>query len=348
MKERSLHFGANIGHWLSQSPLDRNEMACFFTRDDVAWLRDIGMDHIRLPVDCALFETEGSRNKYSEEGLGWIDRALDWCTKAGMGLVLDMHFLPGHTFHADYRDYNLIWNSASPQRRRAVDLWRMLARRYRGTGALLELLNEPIAPEDAQWNELARALHAAIREEDGEATILITSNNWSSPARFPALQVLDDPRIIYTFHFYQPHPFTHQNARWDFLGSSLAGRTVPYPGPLDPALLDAAPALRHDFAFMAERPYGQDYLEAQLRPVLDFAAAHDASIYCGEYGTISTAPTEDRLRWYRDLLKVFSRHGIGSAVWNYKSDNFGMRTRDGEINRALVEALSEGAGKSRS
>lgn len=342
MEKSHLRFGTNIGHWLSQSSLDRKVMAQFFTRDDVAWIRDLGMDHIRLPVDYALFETGGFSGGYSEEGLGWIDRALEWCADAGLDMVLDMHFLPGHSFRAECRDYNLIWNSESPQRRRAVKLWKMLARRYRASGALLELLNEPVAHEDSQWNDLAGALHAAIREEDSDAIVLLSTNHWSSVSSFPALRVIDDPNLVYTFHFYQPHPFTHQNARWDFLGRSLAGRPVPYPGPLDPGLLDAAPELRKDFAFMAERPYGQDYLEGELRPALDFSATHGARLYCGEYGTVSSAPAKDRLRWYRDILEVFSRNGIGGAVWNYKSDNFGMRFNSGEINRPLVEALTAG------
>jgi len=56
------------------------------------------MDHIRLPVDYPLIENEGWPGNYSEEGLGWIDRAIDWCEAAGLWCILDMHNLPGHVF----------------------------------------------------------------------------------------------------------------------------------------------------------------------------------------------------------------------------------------------------------
>jgi endoglucanase len=42
-----------------------------------------------------------------------------------------------------------------------------------------------------------------------------------------------------------------------------------------------------------------------------------------EYGVFSVGPTEDGMRWYKDMLAIFKEHNVSSANWNYKSDQFG-------------------------
>src|SRR4051812_13745944 len=100
-------FGTNVGHWLSQSKLDRAEMATFFTAADLARIKGWGKDHIRLPVDSPLIASTADRDHLSEEGLSWIDRAVAWTRTAGPTPVLDMHHLPGHGFMSEAT--NTIW-----------------------------------------------------------------------------------------------------------------------------------------------------------------------------------------------------------------------------------------------
>ncbi|NLG83315.1 MAG: glycoside hydrolase family 5 protein [Firmicutes bacterium] len=351
--EPSLRFGTNVSHWLSQSNLDRNHLASFFTEADVARIASWGMDHLRLPVDYGLFEHEGAPAWFSEEGLSWIDRAVEWTGRAGLYLVLDLHCLPGHSFMT--ADHNPIWPKDSPYRRRAVAIWEMLAGRYRGAEhVLLEILNEPVAKDDEDWNELAAELHAAIRRRNGESWVVIPSNRWDHPRTFASLRSIPDERVIYTFHFYEPFLFTHQNAPWVPQLGWLAGRKVPYPGPLPPEIVEAAPAdrltapeaeeHRRAFARMAREPYGPAYLEEILRPVLAFRQKTRAMVYCGEFGVIAEAPAADRLRWYADLTALLRRHGIAMANWDYKSDNFGLVDRAGHVHEELLAALRGDAG----
>ncbi|MGQ9780112.1 MAG: glycoside hydrolase family 5 protein [Bacillota bacterium] len=352
--EPSLRFGTNASHWLSQSNLDRNHLASFFTEADVARIASWGMDHLRLPVDYGLFEHEGAPSWFSEEGLSWIDRAVEWTRRAGLYLVLDLHCLPGHSFMTE--DHNPIWPKDSPYRRRAVAIWEMLARRYRGEHhVVLEILNEPVAKEDEAWNELAAELHAAIRRQNEESWVVIPSNRWDHPRTFAAIRPIADERIIYTFHFYEPMLFTHQNAPWVPQLGWLAGRKVPYPGPLPQEIIEAVPKdllttleadeeRRRFFERMAREPYGPVYLEEILRPVLEFRERNRAAVYCGEFGVISSAPAEDRLRWYGDVAALLRSHGIGMANWDYKSDNFGLVDAAGRVDERLLETLRRNAG----
>jgi hypothetical protein len=46
-----IHKGTNISHWLSQSDACGEERRQRFTREDALRLSDLGLDHLRLPVD---------------------------------------------------------------------------------------------------------------------------------------------------------------------------------------------------------------------------------------------------------------------------------------------------------
>jgi len=339
----SVRFGTNISHWISQSALDRDIMRTFFTRDDAATISRWGMDHIRLPVDYPLFESEGWPGHYSQEGLGWIDRALDWCEAEKLWCVLDMHVLPGHVFFAESRAHNAIFDPQSPARRRALEIWRMLARRYKGRKVVFEILNEPIAQDNDAWNELARSFHAAIRQEAPDQWIMVPSNEWDHVKNFSSLHFFEDARTLYTFHYYEPILFTHQNASWIPWMNQLAGAKVPYPGPFNHSILEIDSGFPLDLAFMRKAPYGAEFLESLLAPVLDFRSKHGAQVYCGEFGTVTFSPPEDRLRWYGDLCSIFARHGIGFANWDYKSDDFGIKDYSGKVNGRLLETLQRAA-----
>jgi hypothetical protein len=161
-----------------------------------------------------------------------------------------MHNLPGHVFFQDYRDINSVFDPASPTSKRAMDLWRMLARRYKGKKLVFEILNEPIARDSALWNDFARKIHAVIRSEAPDQWIMVSSNDWGHVNTFSRLSLIEDARTVYTFHFYEPLLFTHQNAPWVSFMKMLEGIKVPYPGPFDHSILDIKTGFPMDFGFM--------------------------------------------------------------------------------------------------
>jgi TolB protein len=267
-----------------------------------------------------------------------VDKAVQWTKTAGLTLILDLHHLPGHHFMAEGK--NAIWRD-SPERRHANAIWRMLALRYRGEPhVILELLNEPVAPEkqDHLWYELARELLATVRSVNQESWVMIGSNRWSNARTFDTLPKFDDPRIVYTFHLYDPFLFTHQRASWAEDDIKDLPHPVPYPGPIRREVL-YTPRLERSYGWMWERPYGEAYLRNHLAHVFRFRDTHRVPVYCGEFGVLNLAPREDALRYYRDVVRLLRREGIGFSNWNYKSDNFGLVTREGRVVPDVVEAL---------
>lgn len=349
--------GVNLGGWLSQYPTQyspqalQEHFASFITRADIEQIASWGMDHVRLPIDYPVLENDHQPGFYLESGFGNIDRCLEWCQAAGLGVVLDLHKAPGFAFD-NLQAASLFQQPA--QQARYLNLWQALAQRYQNEGDYLafELLNEIVLPDSAPWNQLARQAVQRIRQSNPQRWIVIGGNYYNAAAELANLDVLEDPRILYTFHFYEPMIFTHQKAYWMPVMQAFRAE-VEYPAdcPDLTAFLNSAAAaqLPAGHAGSLKRYAGlrldQNLLQTFLQPALDFRERSGRPLYCGEFGVIDQAPVESNLRWHRDLVALLDAAGIGGAVWSYKQMDFGLVNAAGQVNHpALIEILSKRAG----
>lgn len=88
--------GVNLGGWFSQCDYSEDRFNNFITEDDFKELTSWGLDHLRLPVDYNLVETEDGQ--YKEEGFARIKRALELGHKYGFNMILDLHKTAGYSF----------------------------------------------------------------------------------------------------------------------------------------------------------------------------------------------------------------------------------------------------------
>lgn len=88
--------GVNLGGWLSQCGDTKVHYDTFIRKDDLKTIRSWGADHVRVPVDYVLVETE--EGVFLEEGFGYIQKAIDWCRELGLNMILDLHKTSGFSF----------------------------------------------------------------------------------------------------------------------------------------------------------------------------------------------------------------------------------------------------------
>ena len=319
--------GINLGGWLSQSD-EKSEAyyKSFITREDIRRIADMGLDHVRLPVDWDLIEYEDGKPR--EEGYAHIDDCLAWCAEEGLHTVIDLHKTYGYSFDPTEKgdDKEVFFRDAALQER-FIALWRRIALRYRGSAdTALELLNEvvPGSVKDS-WNDIARRTIEAIREISPDQWILVGGVYYNSVRSVPMLLPPFDGKTVYNFHCYEPLIFTHQRAHW--VKNMPMDLKVHYPA--DPVRLrELSRGLSKELAVaaedMADMPMGEGFFEALFAPAIEAAEKNGAPLYCGEYGVIDQADTADAIRWIRDINAVFDRHGIGRALWNYKRKDFGV------------------------
>jgi endoglucanase len=153
------------------------------------------------------------------------------------------------------------------------------------------------------------------------------------------LKVPDDGNIILSYHFYEPFLLSHIATSWTFLKDYRG--PVHYPGVI---LTEAEfAALPDEQKKIVEgwvgRSFDKQVLTEMMEKPLRVAKSLGLPLYCGEYGIFDAAPSEDRMRWYRDMQAIFKENGVSAANWNYKSDQFGFVGNDGHIIEAVKAVL---------
>jgi endoglucanase len=325
--------GINISHWLSQCD-GRGQRQTWFTQKDVAYLADLGFDHLRIPVDEKKLWLENGR--FDPEALDLLNQSLDWCEAAGLRAIIDLHILRSHYFLDDSPE--LYRNPAAQAQ--FVGLWRELSGVFNGRSPDLvayELLNEAVAPDPEDWNKVAHMAFHAVRELEPERTIVLGSNHFCQAHTFSQLAVPDDPNCILTYHYYNPMLITHYTAPWWQPGATYAG-PVQYPGQPIPAAAWAA--LTPDFQAQLQsenEPFTRDTIVAGIAQPLAVRERTGHALYCGEFGAYEKSPQPLRLAWYRDMISVFAEFGIAWASWDYMGD-FGIVTPSG-VDTGLAAVL---------
>ena len=300
LKERGFYKGVNLGGWLSQCDYSAERLDGFITGPDFAQIAAWGFDHVRIPIDYNVLQNEDGSMK--PEGLARIDGALALCEKHGLNAVLDLHKTQGFCFDKAEREDGFFESKAQQEKFYAI--WECFAARYgqKHDHVMFELLNEVTEKEYLPaWKRVSRACVRRIRALAPEMYVLLGSYCWNSARTLPELDPPYDDHVIYNFHFYEPHTFTHQGAYWMDESFDKA-RRVSY----------------------AESGVSEAWIEDFLAPAFEKAAQEGCELYCGEYGVIDVVPPEEALGWFRDLHAVFERHGVARSLWSYKQMDFGL------------------------
>jgi endoglucanase len=328
--------GTNIAHWLSQSKARGAERDSFFQEKDIAQIKSLGFDHIRLPIDEEqLWDENGARH---EDAFKLMTNCLDWCKKHQLKVIVDLHILRSHHFNAEVKP---LWTDPKEQEK-FYKLWVDLSSALKGyslSDVAYELMNEAVADDPEQWNQLLANCMKTIRSTEPERIIVIGSNKWQSANTFDVLKVPADKNIILSYHFYEPFPLTHHQASWT--GIKDYSGPIHYPGVL--LSREEFDALTPDQQAIAknwvEKEWNMERMEQMMQKPIQKSKELGLPLYCGEYGVIDRAPEADKIRWYNDMISIFNKNGIASANWNYKSGSFGLVDGRGVKNEEMIREV---------
>lgn len=316
--------GINLGGWLSQCQLEKEHLETFITQKDFSIIKKIGADHIRLPIDYSLIETE--EGNPIEDGYNYIDRCVSYCQKYGLNMILDLHRTFGYSFDKA-EDCRLFWQS-NEHKKRFISIWDKLADRYGKLNFIaFDLLNEIVDSSVTDiWNELALLTIERIRYYSKEVPILVGGTKYNSIFTVKDILQPPDEKIVYSFHFYEPYIFTHQGASWENLMKSDFRVAYPLTAKeyIDESKLYLDGQCSGIFYHMNDSLIGKDMLSALFSEAVFIAEQRNVPLYCGEYGVIDNADPKNALAWFRDINAVFNHYGIGRAIWTYKGLNFGI------------------------
>ncbi len=325
--------GIDLGGWLSQCNHTKERYENFIVEKDIEIIAGWGADHVRVPIDYELVEDR--EGNYIEDGFTYIQRAIDWCGKYGLNMVLDVHKTFGYSFDLGYGESGFFDNEKYQER--FYRLWEELAKRYSKyeDRVVFELLNEVTDKEYSdRWNAISGKCIDRIRAIAPTVKILLGGywNNSGDALRDLALP--KDENIVYNFHNYDPLVFTHQGAHWvQALPGDLRFSIKQTFGEMKKVLDEKAPAMLEMFQVPGSLDDHIDakFFKARFAEPVRIAEERGVSLYCGEYGVIDIVAPEDCLEWYKAINEAFEYYGIGRATWSYKQMNFGITDpgRDG-------------------
>ncbi|MGC2539103.1 MAG: cellulase family glycosylhydrolase [Candidatus Sulfotelmatobacter sp.] len=328
-----LRRGINASEWFAQvydqRGYTKDHFQSWTTSEDIALIKSIGFDHVRLSVNPQPMMANHRPDELTADYLGYLDAAIKMILDQGLAVVIDLH--PESDFKARLAKDDSFVQEFS-------DFWRALARHYSSWDAervFFEILNEPEFPDQYRWYGVQAKLAAAIREGAPQQTIIAAGARWSDDDELVFIEPLRDPNVIYNFHFYDPHIFTHQGATWGtYFWHWVKG--LHYPSSPESAAKTAA-GVPDAVDRLAVIRYGQDHwdavrIDAEVTQVAEWSRQRGVPVVCNEFGVYRTyADPHDREAWIHDVRSALERHGMGWAMWDY-SGSFGLVSKkDGRI-----------------
>jgi hypothetical protein len=386
-----LHRGVAVHEWLNWSPLagdgsyrwppyqtqqewlarDR-PLSDWAAGDTFELIRSLGFDFIRLTVDPGpLLSTEGDKR---QEALALLATDVRAVTRSGLKVVFNVHPV---TQVMAYSNELVNGPADAPgvalYRDMIVDLTRTLLP-LGADKVAIEPFNEPSHYPcdmwgDNDWQQIMASTVAAIRAVSTEITIIATGACGGNVDGVTDLDPgFDDPNILYSFHMYEPHLFTHQRSETE--GDFASG--LPWPASegtpeavraMLGAHMDAAgippdaqarqlEAVRGYIDEYFAENWGEAQMQARIRQAVDWAARHSipaSRLFMGEFGAMLMSPDgrsgafdADRLRYLEALRRLAESYGIPWSVWEF-SNPYGMSviapTGPALPDRKLLEAL---------
>ncbi len=302
LQSPSLGRGVNV---LGYDPIWGDRRQARFQTDDFARIKQGGFSTIR--VNLQAFAHMDSAKRLDPK---WLD-TLDWVVReagrAGLFVILDEH------------DSGLCADNAASCHDRLLAFWQQVSERYRVSPAtvLFEPLNEPsgdITPE--RWNALLVELLTVIRRTNPSRWVVIGPGNFNDAKLLVALDLpARDRRLLVTFHYYEPFPFTHQGTTWTKPSrEKLVGVTWGTP--------DDHSAIARDF----------DTISAWSRD-------HRRPIFLGEFGAYDKGDMVSRAAWTATVARAAEQHGMAWCYWQFDGDFIVFDVKNGTWVKPIHDAL---------
>jgi endoglucanase len=327
-RAQHLRRGINLSHWFAQvydpKGYTKEHFDTYDTAQDIALIKAMGFDHVRFTLNCDPMFRRGQADRLPAEYLAMVDAAIKMILEQNLNVIVDIHpesdfkqkLANDDTFVEQFEDY-----------------WRALAKHYSSLDpekVFFEILNEPEFKDRYRWMGVQARLARAIREGAPNHTIIAAGANWSSSNELLFLEPLHDANVIYNFHFYDPHIFTHQGATWSTNFQHYLSN-LPYPS--TPESVAAARAEIPDpINQQSVERYGLDRwnaarVDAEITEAASWAKHWNVPLTCNEFGVFrATSNPADRAAWLHDVRAALEKYSIGWTMWDY-AGGFAVVTR---------------------
>ncbi|HET8573285.1 MAG TPA: cellulase family glycosylhydrolase [Edaphocola sp.] len=269
---------------------------------DLPYLKSLGVNFISIYFRPKNFEISKNINSTLafQEDLKFVDSILDECKVLNMfamvylsdfSTVSNKEFNPSSaTFWANKKALDLAYEEIT----RVINHFKNRGdelQAYQFVGEpLLERNGKYITPPN--WDSLFLKVYNYAKDNDPQRFILYTPGLGGGPKSYQNLKpIVDDPKIIYAFHYYLPHNYTHQ-------GIGMRNKKYTYPGVID------------------GQYWNKNTIENSISDVVKFKNKYKKLIFVGEFS--ATYNAQGCYEYINDLLSVINDNGFSYTYFIWK------------------------------
>lgn len=260
-----------------------NFLTNFIAEEDFEFLKELGVNMLRIPLNYRHFIDDQNPNRYSEDAFTHLDRILKLCKKYEIYAVLDMHSTPGGQnpdFHSGSDTGVALFWEYGALRQVIINLWVYIAERYVEEKIIagFDLVNEPsfVASKTA-FNDFYESLISNIRQVNKKHILFLEGDNWARD--FSIFDKLEGKQIALSFHFYP-------------------GQHVSLFGESEKRKLD---------------------LEKKILVYTSLREKTGMPLWIGETGGLFPKnKLDDGIKLIKEGIDLFEKHRISWSLWTYK------------------------------
>ncbi len=271
----------NLGSSL-ESPNKEGEWGYYVRRSDIQLLKREGFDTLRLPIRWSTRTSKDAPYQIEPDFLARIDEIAGWALLTDMQIIINVHH------------YHDLMKDPDGEKDRFFAIWDQIAAHFVDAPdtVIFELINEPRDQMSAEiMSAFNQELLARLRQTHPERWIILTGADWGSLQGLKEIELTYDPRVILSYHDYDPFEFTHQGVHWS--------RNPPPVG----------------------RRWGSREDRQAMREKLDAAAQFQAEtrmpLFLGEFGTFRDIPLRQRALWTREMRRGAEARGLSWCYWDF-------------------------------
>lgn len=332
---RGFNFGGLIGNF-SANP--GNE-GMYVTEETFKHLSEMGVNCLRIPIAADNNYSWNLSNIPKDDPVAPYRHHLEALHVAlKLAEKYDMWIIPSGD-NVVGRKIDIMYNAAdgSGYNETLKQLWVHIAKTYGNHPRLLayDLLNEPNTANDVAYyfDTVLPDLVSAVRAVDKNTFFVVEPATFALPGAFGSLKPIDDPKTVYSFHFYYPHQYTHQ-----FIGSYQTAYSYP--------------SVMGNFPSDSPVLWNKNKIRESVAAVRNFQLKYNATIWIGEFG--ATRWAGNAAQWIKDTISLWEEYEWDWCYHSYGgydgfNPTFGpgstpSNVMDGHVETELIKALRVGFG----
>ena len=277
-----------------------------------------GANAMRLQLHPATYAQKVAKKSLKESlpaYLNIVDQKLRIAKNLNLKVVLDLHeppiYVNGKVPTLDDHNKKGFWASHPEMKDSLIWFWTEMATHFKKDEFKdviwgYDLFNEPSTGGRhavQEWLDMVPDIIAAIRKVDTNVWIvfqpgLVTETFAKEKERI----IQKDKRVVYSLHFYCPETFAGQGIMYENEFSSKKFKTH------EEAVahfLREYPGNSKNHWWEGEKYQNKETLEAELKPLTDFAKEYKVPVLIGEFSVITWAPVQSALNWFKDVIDIF-------------------------------------------